>query len=170
MITKSFGKGKCLSGNEANDKIYTPLNISKAIINMFDLEGLVLDPFKGGGSFYDQFPDTVQKDWCEIDDEKDFFDYNNHVDWIVSNPPYSILDKVLKHSFEIADNVVYLVPLSKVVSSMDRIRKIHSYGGVPYIYILSASRCEFPFGFPACVIHFKYGYKGPTNIEVDIEN
>lgn len=169
MITKEFGKGKCLNGGVANDDIYTPRNISKEIINMFDLKGLVLDPFKGDGSFYDQFPSSVEKDWCEIKEGKDFFNYNKSVDWIVSNPPYSILDDVLKHSFEIADNIVYLVPLSKVVSSMDRIRKINSFGGVPYIYILSAAKCEFPFGFPACVIHFKYGYRGPTTIEVDVE-
>ena len=167
MITKTFGKGKFLNGNKPNDDISTPVEISKMIIDMFDIQGTILDPFKGNGSFYNQYPNNVVKDWCEIKDGKDFFNYHKKVDWIISNPPYSILDEVLEHSFEIADNIVYLVPLSKIVSSMGRIREIKEYGGVPFIYILSASKCGFPFGFPACAIYFKRNYKEDTKIIVD---
>lgn len=155
MIHKNFGKGKCLNGNKPNDDIMTPIEISRMIIDKFLLYGTILDPFKGTGSFYDNYPKEIKKDWCEIKQNKDFFLYNEHIDWIISNPPYSILDEVLEHSFEIADNIVYLVPLSKIVSSMGRIKKIKKYGGVPYIFILSASKCRFPFGFPACAIYLK---------------
>ena len=167
MITKTFGKGKLLNGNKPNDDIMTPVEISKKILEMFDIKGTILEPFKGDGSFYNQFPDDCNKDWCEIKENKDFLEYNKKVDWIISNPPYSIFDEVLEHSFEIADNIVYLVPLSKVVSSMGRIRKIKAYGGVPYIYIMSASKCNFPFGFPVCVIHIQRNYDGITNIKID---
>lgn len=167
MITKTFGKGKCLKGNAPNDDISTPANISKQIINLFDLYGVVLDPFRGGGSFYNQLPPSCFAEWCEIKEGVDFFAYNKHIDWIISNPPYSIFDEVLDHSFEIADNIVYLVPLSKVVSSMKRIRKIKKYGGVPFVYILSASKCGFPFGFPACAIYMKRDYEGATQIVVE---
>ena len=145
----------------------TPVAISKQIIDKFNLYGIVLDPFKGEGSFYNQYPNNIKKDWCEIKENKDFFEYNKKVDWIISNPPYSIFDDVLKHSFEISDNIVFLIPLSKVVSSMGRIRKINNYGGVPYIYILGASKCGFPFGFPACAIYLKKNYKGKTKIIID---
>ena len=165
MITKNFGKGKCLNGNKPNDKIYTPNKIAKEIINLFPLKGKVLEPFKGKGAFYNQLPNCVEKDWCEIDEGRDFFDYKEKVNFIISNPPYSILEQVLEHSFEIADNVIYLVPLSKVVSSMGRIRQIKNYGGVKEIYILSASKCGFPFGFPACVIWLQKDYKGDTKIK-----
>lgn len=165
MITEQFGRGKGLTtGNKPNDKIYTPLPIAKEIIDLFELKGKVLDAFKGGGAFYDQLPATVHKDWCEIDDGRDFFDYTDKVDWIISNPPYSILDEVLDHSFEIADNVVYLLPLSKIVSSMGRLRKILNYGSIKEIHILSASKCGFPFGFPACAVWFEKGYCGNTKI------
>lgn len=159
-----FVKGK--NGNSTTDKVYTPEPIAKLIISKFALAGKVLDPFKGKGAFYNNLPDTVEKDWCEIDDGRDFFEYSEHVDWIISNPPYSIYDDVMAHSFEIADNVVYLVPLSKVVSSLGRIKKLYDFGGVPYIYIIGASRCGFPFGFPACAIHIQKGYKGDTKIEM----
>ena len=55
------------------DKVYTPDGIAKKLIEEFELEGKVLDPFKGKGAFYDNLPTTVQKDWCELDDGKDFF-------------------------------------------------------------------------------------------------
>lgn len=166
MITEKFGYGKGLrTGNKANDKILTPRPIAKAIIDLFPLYGTVLDGFRGQGAFYDQFPETVKKEWCEIDDGKDFFDYTNKVDWVVSNPPYSTFDKVLEHSYEIADNIVYLIPLSKLWTSMGRIRKMFEYGGIREIYILSAGKCGFPFGFPACAVWLQKGYVGDTAIK-----
>ena len=168
MINEKFGRGKGLmTGKQPNDNVTTPILISKFIIDKFNLYGKVLDPFKGTGSFYDQFPDTVEKDWCEIDEGRDFFDYQEHVDWIISNPPYSIFDEVLQHSFAVADNIVYLVPLSKVVSSMGRIRNIKKFGGVPYIYVLASSKCGFKFGFPSCIIYIKKKYRGKTKIIVE---
>lgn len=165
MITSKFGGGKGLkTGNKPNDKIYTPFPIAKKIINLFPLYGKVLDPFKGKGAFFEQI-DIEGKDWCEIDEGRDFFDYTDKVDWIISNPPYSILDEVLEHSFEIADNVVYLVPLSKVFTSLRRIRGILGYGNIKEIHILSAGKCGFPFGFPACAIWFQKGYDGKTIIK-----
>lgn len=112
----------------------------------------------------------MQKDWCEIDKGRDFFDYKDKVDWIISNPPYSILDEVLEHSFEIADNIVYLVPLSKIFTSLGRIRKILNYGNIREIHILSSSKCGFPFGFPACAIWLQKGYYGDTKIKEFIKN
>jgi hypothetical protein len=171
MLTSKFGRGKGLmTGNEKNDKCYTPLPIAKQIIDLFPLYGKVLDPFKGKGAFYDQIPDYknmdyIKRDWCEIDEGRDFFDYTKKVDWIISNPPYSILDEVLEHSFEIADNVVYLVPISKIFTSLRRIRGILSYGNIREIHILSAGKCGFPFGFPACAIWLQKGYDGKTIIK-----
>lgn len=73
----------------------------------------------------------------------------------------------MTHSVKIADNIVYLLPLNKVFSSMGRIRRINAYGGIVLMWIISASKCGFPFGFPACVFYFKRGYKGKTEIIVD---
>jgi len=168
MIHSKFGKGKFINSNGTpNDKIFTPPKIAKQIIDMFELKGKVLDAFMGNGSFYNQYPENVEKDWCEIDKGRDFFEYTEKVDWIITNPPYSIFEKVLEHSFEIAENIVYLVPLSKVVSSMGRIRQIKEFGGVPLIYIIGASKCGFPFGFPCCAVHIKRNYTGLTNIKVE---
>lgn len=152
--------------NNINDKIYTPVETAKTIIGKFELYGKVLDPFKGGGAFYDNLPEGIEKDWCEIDFGKDFFDYNQHVDWIISNPPYSIFGAVIAHSIEIADNIVYLIPLNKLTSSFSRVKEIQAYGGIPYIYLLSPKACNFPFGFCTCAVWIKKGYTGVTHIEV----
>ena len=159
-----MSKKKVLS--TANDKIYTPVETAKTIISKFELYGKVLDPFKGDGAFYNNLPDNVEKDWCEIDLDKDFFDYNEKVDWIISNPPYSIFGPVIEHSMEIADNIVYLIPLNKLTSSFTRVKQLYDFGGIPYIYLLSPKACNFPFGFCTCAVWLKKDYRGKTQIEV----
>lgn len=163
-IHENFGKGRHVL--KPNDKVYTPEKVAKEMISFYNLSGKVLDPFRGGGVFYNNFPDNVDSYWCEIDDGVDFFEFEERVDWIISNPPYSIFDEVLEHSFKISENVVYLVPLSKVVSSLGRIKSILGYGNIKSIKIIGASKCGFPFGFPACSIHIQRNYLGETMIEM----
>jgi len=75
----AFVKGKT---ENPNDKIYTPEGIAQLVINKMPLkEGdTVLDASAGGNVFYDNYPDYVIKDRCEIDDGIDFFAYNKKVD------------------------------------------------------------------------------------------
>ena len=159
--TKGFERKSC-----STDIVYTPKEIAKAIIDSLPIKAgeTVLDPFYGKGAFYEQFPETVKKEWCEIEKGKDFFDYDKKVDWIISNPPYSTFNEVVKHSYEIADNVVYLMPLCKACSSLKRIKMIKEYGGIKEIYYIGASKCGFPFGFPCAAIWVKRNYKGDTKI------
>ena len=161
----AFVKGKTKS---PNDNVYTPVEIAKAIIDKMPLKDgdIVLDASAGKNVFYDNYPDYVVKDRCEIDDNIDFFAYNKKVDWIITNPPYSKYKEWMKHSYEIADNIVYLIPMSKLVSSWGRIKDIASYGGVKYIYILPAGKCGFPFGFPACAVWIQRDYKGLIQVEL----
>ena len=163
-IHENFGKGKGVL--KPNDTVYTPPKIAKEMISFYNLKGIVLDPFKGGGVFYDNLPPNVERHWCEIDEGVDFFEFNKQVDWIISNPPYSIYEEVMNHSYKISKNIVYLVPFSKVVSSLGRIKKMLNYGNIKSIKIIGASRCGFPFGFPACAIHVEKGYAGETSIEM----
>ena len=147
------------------DKVYTPEHIAKYIIKSFNISGKVLDPFRGKGAFYNNFP-TNNKDWCELDEGKDFFDYNEPVDWIISNPPYSIFNDVLEHSIKLCDNIVYLIPINKLTSSFTRIKKLQEFGGIPKIILMSPKEIGFPFGFAVGAVYFKRGYKGPMEVEV----
>ena len=72
--------------------MFTPLDISKDIISNMPIQetDIVLEPFKGEGSFYNQFP-KCNKCYCEKDENIDFFNWQDKVDWIISNPPFKIL-------------------------------------------------------------------------------
>lgn len=94
MVTKS-----------GNDKVYTPDYLAKKIVEHYHPTGKILEPCSGDGAFLKYMPNA---DWCEIDKGRDFFDYNDKVDWIVTNPPYSLYRQFLQHSLELSDNVVFL--------------------------------------------------------------
>ena len=98
------------SRDNPNDKIYTPKNLALDMIDFCDIqEGQkVLDPCKGGGVFYDNLPDNCEKYYCEIDEGIDFFDFNEKVDLIIGNPPYSIWTKWINHTCNITDKFCYV--------------------------------------------------------------
>lgn len=41
----------------------------------------------------------MRKRWTEIERGRDFFDYEGEVDWMVSNPPFSMISKILDSLF-----------------------------------------------------------------------
>ncbi len=154
------------------DKIMTREDVAINIIKYFKPSGFILDPAMGDGAFYNNFfePDGIDsncewKDWCEIDEGRDFFNYNKNTDWIITNPPYSIYDKFLLKAFEVADNVVFLVPLAKAFKSQKIDREIEKYGGLKEIVMLGGGgKIGFPFGFPCGCLYYKRGYKGNVKI------
>ena len=144
----------------ANDEVMTPLATAETIMNYFKPQGTILEPCRGTGIFYNLM-DPSKRDWCEITDNKDFFEYNKHVDWIITNPPFSIFDAFLEKSFEVADNVVFFAPLSKVFKSMKIDKMIRDYGGIKEItHMGGGGKHGFPFGFAIGCIHYKKEYKG----------
>ncbi len=149
-------------GNEA-DIVYTPKHIAKDIVNHFKPQGKCLDPCKGGGVFYELLPPDA--DWCEIGEGIDFFAYNKHVDWVIGNPPYSIFTEWLRHSFKIADNIAYLIPIAKVYAVDNRMKEIYSFGGIVETrYYGKGTETGFPFGFPCGVVYLKRGYTGDIKV------
>ena len=54
--------------------------------------------------------------------------------------------------------------MSKAFSSLKRIKNLLNYGNIYSIHIVGASKCGFPFGFPACSLYMKRNYKGKTKI------
>lgn len=80
------------------DKTYyfhqTPEELAIELINRVDLEDndIVLEPFKGEGSFYNNFPDNVVKHYTEIEEGLDYKDYKGNIDWVLTNPPFRLED------------------------------------------------------------------------------
>lgn len=127
----------------ASDSVMTPPNIAQLIVDHFKPVGRILEPAKGTGNFLNALPPLTE--WCEITEERDFFEYEERVDWIITNPPYSIYDRFLEHCFEVADNVVLLVPVQKAFKSMKNQRLVDSYGGLKEVYIIGGGvRADSP--------------------------
>ena len=151
-----------------NDVVLTPPPIAADIVRHFRPSGAILDPCKGEGAFLDHMPGA---EWCELREGVDFFAWSKRVDWIVSNPPYSIFTEWLERSLKIADDIVYLIPLSKVFNSEARLRDIMRWGGIVETrHYGSGTDCGFPFGFPCGAVHIRRGYKGPMRWSFYLQN
>ena len=98
------------------DIFLTPLNLAKSHIDMIEFKDdeIWYDPFKNTGNYYNQFPNDNKK-WTEILDNKDFFTFNEKVDIICSNPPYSMIDNVLKKSITLNPRIIsYLIGVNNL--------------------------------------------------------
>lgn len=145
----------------AKDVVYTPSKLAADMIEFFAPSGKCLDPCSGDGAFYDLLPNG--SDWCEIERGRDFYAWTDRVDWIMGNPPYSHLLAWLRHSFDVADNVVYLMPLHRVFASSQFLDDLFSWGGVVHIRRYGTGTIwGFPFGHALAAVHYRRGYGDGT--------
>jgi len=148
----------------AADKVYTKKSTAKWIVDYFNPSGSILEPAAGKDVFYNLFK-TNEKFRCEIDDGIDFLTFDKKVDWIITNPPYSIYDIFLEKSFETANDVVFFVPIAKAFKSNKIQQMVIKYGGLKEIvYMGGGSKHGFAFGFPVGCLHYQKGYKGDCKI------
>jgi len=106
------------NGQSYNNVVYTNDDYAESVIASylprFKPTDTFLEPFRGGGAFYNAMTKhNLSADWCEIVEGKDFLQYKTEVNWIFSNPPWSgrVGTEPMLHSFDIAEHVVYLAPL-----------------------------------------------------------
>lgn len=150
--------------HNSKDVVYTEDFVSVKILELLNPAGTILDPCKGDGSFYNNFY-TETKYYCEIDEGKNFFEWDKKIDWIIGNPPYSHFEEFLRHSFNLADNVSYLVPINKVFQRQIIMNLIEKFGGIKQIIVFgSGQKINFPFGFSVANFHFQKNYKDGTEI------
>lgn len=126
----------------SNDRVMTPPLLAKRLYDCLPAGGDILEPARGTGAFYDLMP-TCCRDWCEIDQGRDFFEYSRKVDWIITNPPWSKMRQFLAHSMKLADHVAFLCTLNHLWTSA-RQRDIRNNGfGLERIIM-----CNRPDGWP----------------------
>ena len=148
----------------AADTVFTKDTTAQWIVDYFRPQGSILDPSAGNNAFFDKFQNT-EKYRCEIKEGSNFLHWGKKVDWIITNPPYSIYDQFLEHAFQTADNVVFFVPIAKAFKSNKVQRMVKQYGGLKeLIYMGNGSRHGFAFGFPVGCLHYKRGYIGDCKI------
>ena len=56
----------------------TPEYLAKEIIEHFNPTGRILDPCRGEGAFYDNYPEG-DHDWCELGEGRDFLQYQKRL-------------------------------------------------------------------------------------------
>jgi hypothetical protein len=105
----------------------TPAHVCKQIIGLFAWRKgeTVLEPFAGVGNLYNALPPHVKKDWCEIDNGRNFWDWTKLVETIITNPPFrdrqgktNLVVPSLEHSFEVATKRVIFFINHKAVNSV----------------------------------------------------
>jgi len=101
----------------------TPEALCRHIVSMFEWEDFetVLEPARGTGNFWRAIPSNVCRDWCEIQEGRDFFQYDKRCDTIITNPPFreeingvrvNMVTRFLEHSMEIADKrIIFLMKM-----------------------------------------------------------
>lgn len=84
----------------ANDEFYTPAELCKLCINQFKFKDneTLLESAYGTGNFFKEFPLNTINEYS-----KDFFNVNKNYDWIITNPPYSILDNWFKQTIKLSN-------------------------------------------------------------------
>jgi len=168
--------GKTLIPKGGNDRIMTPDPLAQWIVDYFMPTGHVLEPCSGDGAFIRAFlnwkdqlhPSALTISSCEIDEGLDFFNVNDadHYDWIITNPPYSKFTAFLKHSMQVADNVVFLC-LENAFFQKARLRamKEKNFGFVEIIHVETPPKPWPQFGLQVGVVHIKKDYTGETKIK-----
>jgi len=143
------------------DVVYTPRWLAREIVDHFQPSGFCLDPCTGDGAFFECLP--AGSAWCEIERGRDFYAWTEPVDWVISNPPYSHLLSWIRHSFAVASNIVYLVPLHRVMGSEKFLRDVVDYGGLKEIFTIgTGTSVGFPFGHALVAVHYRRDWHGGT--------
>ena len=141
-----------------NDVVMTPEYVAKALIDHFKPEGKILEPCKGSGNFLKYLPSNSL--WCEISEGKDFMEFDEKVDWIITNPPWSKIRPFIQKSLEVSDNFVFLTTIVHLWMKA-RLRDIHQAGfGIKEIILLSTPKSFSQSGFQLGAFHIQRGYSG----------
>ena len=102
---------KMKNREKPNDVVYTPYNVAIKLIEMSEINDtdIVLDPSRGKGIFYNNLP-TNNKDWCEITEGVDFFQYDKPCDVIIGNPQFSLWTDWIKHTIKLnPSKICYII-------------------------------------------------------------
>lgn len=151
--------------NSEADKVFTPRALGLSIIQNLPLSGTVLDPCRGDGAFFDQLPNSVERRWCEVDQGQDFLDWDEHVDWVVSNPPWSKMREFLNHGMNFADNVCYLAAFTHFTTKA-RVRDIKNHGFAMRSILFVPTPKEWPqSGFQMAAVWLQRSWDGPCEMK-----
>ena len=150
----------------AQDLVMTPPELAAAVIAYFAdrMTGKVLDPARGRGAFHDLFSAHLSRHWCEITEGRDFLDWHETVDWVMTNPPWSRLRDFTRHAMRIAPNVVWLAPLTNLTTKA-RLRDLDEAGfGIAELVLIDTPKDWPQSGFQLVAAWLRKGHSGGWSV------
>lgn len=161
-----------LCPRNGNDRVYTPPELAKQIVQHFKPSGKILEPCKGKGAFTDAmyvFADNGYISCYEIDIGLDFLSSTPpHHDWIITNPPWSQLRAFLSKSMQVADNVVFLCLVNAFfMKARQRDMQEAGFGMKEILFVPTPPKPWPQTGFSLGAVHIQRGWTGDckmTNI------
>ena len=96
-----------------NDIFITPIELAKFHISTINCQpdNIWYDPFRNNGVYYNNYPVCItNRRWSEILKGRDFLTESIETGAVIcSNPPYSILDMVIKRCIELDPFIISLL-------------------------------------------------------------
>lgn len=141
-----------LTSNKKNDECYTPKYAVLPIIKYIPKDAIIWCPFDTENSWYVKVAreNGYKVIYSHINNGNDFFKYEpENYDVIISNPPFSCKDKVLKRLYELGKPFAILLPLNSL------------QGGARYDY--------FKQGVQLLSFDKRIGFLSPDNLDAPIE-
>ena len=140
--------------------------MASCISELVDYPYTVLEPTPGEGNLVrainERYPSSM------VYTPKDFFAFNEQVDVVVGNPPFSPMSvgyDILERCFDMSSNVIMLMPWLALINSEKRTRMYRLHGLKKVIHLprkaFKGSRVQ------TCIMVFRQGYCG--NIELVIQ-
>ena len=105
------GRKNYLTGNELSDEWYTPLDVVQFIKNNIELGNKkIICPFDSDKSnFVKVFPNSIYN-------IRDFMETEYDYDICVTNPPFSLRDKVIRRCLDRGKDVILIFPENAIFS------------------------------------------------------
>ncbi len=139
-----------------NDIVYTPKHLAEKVVEWAKPSGVVLEPCAGNGAFVEILENYGCKVLqCEILNGTNFFNFNQRVDWIITNPPWSNTRQFMLHAIGLCDNILFLITINHIIALKARIRDIRQKGFWMTKCLLVDTPREFPqsgFQLGACLV------------------
>ena len=141
----------------SDDVVQTPPEMAQRLVRHFKPQGHVLEPCCGKGHFLKVMPGAS---WCELSKGRDFFDWDQEVDWIVTNPPWSKIRPFLGHAMTVADHIVFLMTVNHAWTKA-RLRDVKEAGfGIKEIALLEMPLTFPQSGFQLGAVYYARGWDG----------
>lgn len=158
-----------LAPKGGNDRVYTPSQLAKQIVEHFSPKGWCCDPCYGKGAFYKHMtgmPEVLSVRGFEIDDGLDFLETNRAAGsyaWIITNPPWSKLRPFLVKSMEVSHNVVFLCLVNAFfMKARQADMRAAGFGMKEILFVPTPPKPWPQTGFSLGAVHIQHGYKGPV--------